>query len=284
VKVLRYRLLLLAAWLGWLAVPGHHAAAASGPLEIGLFPYSSTRAIFTLYQPLQEFLDERLARPVLLVTAPDFRTFVERTQRGEYPLVITAPHFGRLAQTQAGYTPMLRVKRDLHGVLVANEGGPIERIDDLRGRAVSTPDRLAIISMLGLDLLRKHGLEPRRDVKIIESASHNSAVLSLQRGESAAAVISVTALAQMRAEAKKHVKVLANTSVVPHILFLAHPSLPPDEVARLSGLILEFADSSEGGATFIQKSGYRGLRPVTEEEMQSLDPYMEDLASLLNRP
>ncbi len=58
--------LLAALAFGMLSVP---AGAEEDCLEVGVFPYLTPGAILKLYQPLGAFLQKRLKRPVLLVTA-----------------------------------------------------------------------------------------------------------------------------------------------------------------------------------------------------------------------
>lgn len=265
-----------------LNLPCAFAVETATPLEIAILPYLSTRAVLSTYAPMQHYLERRLQRPVLLVTAPDMQTFVERTQHGMYVYLITAPHFARYAQQEAGYRLFLRVDRTLHGTLVVSKGSDIHSISDLRGKVVATPDKLAIVSMLGVELLRNHGLQPGKDVEVRVTTSHNSAVLSVQRGEAAAAVTSVTALKQMPDSLRDSVKELAITAQVPHLMFLAHGRIPIAEVDKIARILQEFAENSPEGKAFISDTGYVGLRKPTAEELVPLDPFVQDLKKLIN--
>lgn len=274
--------LLLAGAIALLPVRAV-AAAETGPLEIGIWPYISTQAVLTLYKPLQSYLEKRLQRPVFLVTAPDQKGFVERTQRGEYRFIVTAPHFARLAQKDAGYVPMLRAKRNLSGVLLVDKNSPMRSIAELRGKTVTLPDRISIIAMLSLQALRSNGLEPGRDVTMRYAVSHNSAVLDVLRGESAAAGTTATVLEQMPADVRDNVKTLFMTGEVPPVMYLANPRVPPQEAADLTRMILEFSERTPEGREFIGKLGYHGFRAPEEKELQSLDPYVTELKKLLSQ-
>jgi len=279
------RLALTALLAGAIALlPARIATAMEAEtLEIGIWPYISTQEVLVFYKPLQAYLEKRLQRPVLLVTAPDQKVFVERTQRGEYRFVITAPHYARLAQKEAGYVPMLRAKRDQSGVLLVEKNSPLRSVRELRGKTVTVPQRITIIAMLSLQALRANGLEPGRDVTVRYAASHNSAMLDVLRGESAAVGASATVLDQMPAEIKGNFRPLAITGVVPPVMFLANPAVPTRETAELTRIILDFAESTPEGRDFINRLGYIGFRPPTEKEMQSLDPYVAELKKLLSQ-
>jgi len=268
-----------------LALLPMRLAAEPQALEIAIFPYLSTRTLLTSYQPLQTYLEEKLQRPVLLVTAPDFRTFVERTQRGEYRYVITAPHFARLAQKEAGYRPMLMVKTNLVAIAVVEKNSPLRNVAELRGETVAVPDPLTIVSMLGAKLLRASGLVPGKDVTLRPALSHNSAVISVLRGDSAAAFTSATALEQMPDEIKNGVRVLAATEGFPNVIYLANPEVPAGEVAQMTATLLEFAENTaEGKKLYVNTLGHQGLVTPSLKELQRLDPFVGKLKALLVQP
>jgi len=277
----------LLATLATLPIPLFAADSLDGgngdntTLEIGVFPYLTTRTLLTTYQPLQQYLQARLQRQVLFVTAPDLRTFVARTQRGEYRFVVTAPHFARLAQQEAGYLPMLRTKRNIQGVVVVNKDSPLHHVSELRGKTIATPDSIAIINMLGAQLLRANGLQPGKDVILQPMPSHDAAVLALQKGESAAAVVAVTALQQMPEELKNNIRILATSNEVAPTMYLAHPKTPRREVDDMTRLLLEFAENTPEGRKFMSDTGLIGLRPPAAAEMKRLDSYVGDLKALL---
>lgn len=255
--------------------------AAGEAIEIGVIPTLSTRTILSTYQPLREYLEAKLKQPVVLVTAPDFRTFIARTQRGDYRFVVTASHFARLAQTEAGYVPMVRVKRELRGILVVRANSGVKTIGDLRGMIVTTPDDISMVTMLGLQLLRHHGLEPGKTVTVRPSASFNSAVLAVQNGESDAALTAQTALNQMSEETRAALRPIATTNAVPHVIFLANKSVPPKEVERVTRLLLDFAEDRPRGAQFFEQTGFLGYVRPTAAELKNLDSYVAELKHLL---
>jgi phosphonate transport system substrate-binding protein len=262
----------MALWIG----PGG-ASAENGSIEIGIIPTLSTRTILTTYQPLREYLEAKLQQPVVLTTAPDYRTFIDRTQHGEYRYVITASHFARLAQLEAGYVPMVRVKRELRGILVVRTDNGIKTANDLRGKIVSTPESTAVVTMLGLQWLRAHGLKPGNNVSVRPSASFNTAVLAVQNGESDAAFTAQTALNQMSDETRATLRTIATTNAVPHVIVLASKRVPPKEVEHMTRLLLDFAEDKSKGVPFFEQTGFLGYVRPTAAELRDLDPYVAEL-------
>jgi phosphonate transport system substrate-binding protein len=259
-------------------------AAEAQPIEIGIIPTLSTRTILSTYQPLRDYLAERLARPVVLVTAPDYRSFIARTQRREYRVVVTAPHFARLAQLETGYVPLVRVKRELRGIIVVRRDSGIASLADLRGKTIATPENLAIVTMLGEQLLQKAGLEPGRDVDVHHTQSFNSAMLAVHGGQASAAVTAATALKQMAPEVRESLREIAATDAVPHVMYLAHPETSAEEVRELRALLAAFETQQPAGAEFFQRTGFVGLVPPTADDLRVLDPYVSRLKRRLNAP
>ena len=279
-RVKNYAMQMLAGLMLFvLSVPAH----AEKALEIGIWPYISTQAMITAYHPLQVYLEQRLHRPVIFVTATGQRAFVERTQKGEYQFVITAPHFARLAQQEAGYVPMLRPKRNSFAVFVVEKDSPLKSISELRGKTITLTDPVTMIAMLGLQALRDNGLQPGKNVTVHYAVSHNSAVLDVLRGESDAAVTGAIILDQLPDSIKNGVKILAIGGETSPMIYLANPQVPEQEAAAMTRILLDFVDHTPEGAKFVHDLGYQGLRPPTQAEMQSLDPLVVELKKLLKK-
>lgn len=278
-RILRLPLCLILA-CGWFGLPA--ATAADGkPLEIGVFPYLSVRAVLTTFQPIRHYLERELGRPVVLYTAPDFRSFIERTQQGEYDVLITAPHCARLAQLQTGYVPLAGFTKELHPIIVVAASSSYKSLADLRGKTVAIPDRLAIVSMMGLRLMREQGIETDRDFRLVSATSHNSAILEVTRANADAAITEAAALQQMPDELRNGVRVIATAGKAPHVMLMAHPRLGHGTIQKLRSLLEQFATESPEGREFLAATGYESLKPVREAVLKSLDPYAQEILRIL---
>jgi len=258
--------------------------ADHNPIEIGILPTLSTRTILTTYQPLREYVEEKLEQPVTLSTAPDYRTFLERTQRGEYRFVVTAPHYARLAQAEAGYIPMVRLTRELRAIVVVRNNSSIQTLADLRNKQVSTSDDTAMLTILGMQLLHNHGIEPGKTVVIHAFPSLNSAVLAVQNGDSDAAITAQTALNQMPENVRGGLRIIATSPPVPHMIYLANRQVPTDEIERMTRILLEFAADPARSQQFFEHTGFLGYVRPSAAELKNLDPYVTELKRRLATP
>lgn len=256
-------------------------AVADEPLAFGVFPNLSARAIVTLYQPVQAYLEKTLHQRVQIQSAPDFRTFVERTLNREYDLVVIAPHLARLVQQEGGLIPLFGYSQELHAMVVVAKSSNIHTLEDLRGKAVALPDRMAVMPVLGLRLLREHGLQADVDYRLMPAMSHSNAAFAVQRGEAQGAIIGSAPFAQLPEELRDSLRAIATSESISNQFILASPSLSATRIAALKQALLDFAAAPEG-QRFFASSGLGGLKPVTDADLKKMAPYARDVQAMLN--
>jgi phosphonate transport system substrate-binding protein len=252
-------------------------SAQGATLELGMAPFLPARILIQNYQPLRAQLEQQLKQPVIFVTAPNYKTFYERIQHREYPIIIAVANVAYLASAEAGYVPMLRPVIDTCPVLVVSKNSSLARVQDLRGKTIALPDPLAIISMQGVQMLRESGFDPDKDVNLKHLPNHNAAVNHVISGEAAAAIIFDRALLQMPTATQQSVRVVQKwaKAKAPGVVYLASPALPPQRVAQLTEAILKSTRDTPEGREFINKLGYGGLVPATRQDLEPLAPYGE---------
>lgn len=277
------KLLALISWLLAFLIASHTypARAQADPLVVGILPTLSPRVLINNYQPLRLYLEQTLKRPVEVVTATDFTSFHKSTMAGDYDLVITAAHLGRLAQVDAGYIPMVTYQSTNRAILVTSKANPLKSIGDLRGQTVATLDRFALIAGQARIWLQEQGLHEGLDYKVLETSSHNSAGYSVLSGESALAIIAPAGWKQMPTGIRDGLQLYATLPPIPSIMWMANPRLR--DVTRLKSVLLAFTPNLPQGKQFFEVTGYQGMREILPEEMKSLDIYTVYLKKYLGR-
>lgn len=270
--------LLAAIGCGW-------ATEAKPPVEIAITPFLPVRTLVQNYEPMRLYLEKRLQRHVLFVSAPDYRTFTQRTQHLDYAYVITVAHAAYLAQSEAGYVPLLRPANYTEPTLVVAKADPLERLADLRGKTIALSDPLALVSMQTPTMLREANLDAERDVALKYLPNHGAAVNYVLSGEAAAAIVSNRALEQMPSGTKNAVRVVQtwHGGAAPGIVYLASPRVPQAEVERFAQAVLEFVRSSEGHAV-MRHLGYGTLLPMKADDLKPYASYAAALKATLGAP
>jgi phosphonate transport system substrate-binding protein len=256
----------------WLLAATPWAAYAAEEMTLGVFPYVTTGQLVELHTPLKNYLAKSLGRPTALVTAPDFLSFDERTHKGEYDLILTAPHFGRLAERRDGYQRVARTLHEVRAVFLVPKDSSIRRLEDLKGKRIMVAQPVSAIYQLAVDTLAKKGLIPGKNITIIETRTHNNALYAPLRHEADAGITGILLWEKLTGEQKDQLRVISISRGVPGFMLMANPHMPKQDVDRLRQAMLTFNTTPEGKAYF-NASGLQGFGLIDDATMRSLDPY-----------
>lgn len=266
------RLLLFAAFASFLVTHPAAAADRAGALTFGVYPYLSPTQIVTQFKPLADHLAITLGRPVNLVSAPDFPTFIERNARGDYDLVFTAPHMGRLAERRHGYLPVAQTGYQIVVALVCLKETPLRGIEDLRGMPVAIGAKLSITYQVVAHALREKGIELGRDVPIILTASFSNVLETVLRGEAAVGAIPTAVLDNAAPGQRAMVRELFRTPPTPGGFVLAHPRLDAGTQAGIRDVLITLK-AHPAGMRFLEQSKLVDFRPLDAATLARTDPY-----------
>ena len=266
----------------WLALWPMLGAAQQTPLVVGVLPILSPRVLLNNYQPFRAYLERTLKRPVDMVTATDLPAFHKSTMAGDYDLIVTAAHFGRLAQIEGGYLPLARYKASNRAILITSKAAPLKSIQDVRGHTVATLSRFALVAEQTRVWLEKQGLHEGKDYRLLETSSQVSSAYSVMSGESALAIIAPTGWNQLSTNIRESVQVFASLPEIPGLIWMANPRLIR-EVPELKSALLAFSPQSPEGKQFFEATSYQDMREITSEDMKSFDSYTTYLKQKLGQ-
>lgn len=248
-------------------------AADNKELSLGLFPYVTSTQLVQFHSPLKSYLSQTLGIDVNLVTAPDFESFMERTQKGEYDIILTAPHLGRLAEKRDGYQRLAMTKHNVEGVFLAKKDSEINSLDDLKDKKIMVAQRVSVIYQMALHTLANKGLVNGKNLTIIETKTHNNALYAPLRDEADASVTGIVLWQTLGQEFKDQLKVIGYTSKVPGFVFLSHPKIPVKMKQKLQKALFDF-EKTVNGKAYIETSRFIGFQLIDDKTMKELDPYI----------
>lgn len=270
------RTLLLACLL--LCPP--FARADLPPLSFGVFPNLSARQVIEIYQPLAKTLEKHLGREIVVYSARDFRTFAQRTAKGEYDILLTAPHLAWLARQDAGYRPLLKYATPTHGLLVVRKDSDLRQPQALRGKTLARADALAVTVQAVQTELAAHGLRAGVDYHLRDAGTHNNAVMQVINNKVEAAALGLHPYRLLAPDLRAQLRVLIETPPVSSLMVLTHPRLRDSEAQALHKALLAFAASPEG-QTFMARGAYGGFAAVDGQELRAFRPYALEVQKLL---
>ena len=248
--------------------------AAPAVLYLGVLPSISPEKLMRLNAPLRDYLSKTLGRPVEIVTAPDYNAFMERTRKGEYDVILTAPHMARLAEKRDGYQRIGASAYRLQGVFLVRRDAPFHSIKDLAGKKVMMVGPQALVHLLAIDHLAKNGLLPGKTVTIVESRTHNNALGAPLRGEADASV-TTNRIFEMADDdnTRGSLRVLSSTDLVPGMILMANRRIAPDDLKKMRKDLFRYHETAEGKA-YLTATNLERFEPLDDKAMASLDAYL----------
>jgi len=265
--------LLFGVLISLLLSPFANAANADkGELVFGVYPYLSPNQIVEQFTPLNDHLAKALGRPVLLRSAPNFAKFIERTSAGEYDIIFTAPHMGRLAEKRDGYRPLAQSANPFIFIALAKKDSPVKSLDNMRDRALAVGAKLSMTYQVMNQALGKSGLELGKNVKFVDTASFSNIIEAVLRGEADAGAAPTILLDNAPAEQRAQLKEIYRSQPLPSFFLLGHPRNGEATLKKLQAALNAFA-GTPAGKTYFAKSLQVEFRPLNAATLERIDPF-----------
>lgn len=255
------------------------AESATRELVFGIYPFLSAGQIADRYAPLRDHLTQQLKQSVSLRSAPDFEAFIERTRRGEYDIIFTAPHMGRLAEQRDGYQALAQTGYSIVIVALVRKDGPINKISDLKGHSLAVGARLSISYQMVDRELARHGLSIGKDVRFINTSNFPNVLESLMRKEADAGATGTLLWDDASPEKHNVLREIWRSQAVPGFLLLAHSRLGSNTLNQVKQALLDFS-ATPAGKSYFETTQQLDFRPVDAATLKRIDPY----TAVLSKP
>nr|WP_249732238.1 PhnD/SsuA/transferrin family substrate-binding protein [Roseococcus sp. SDR] len=243
-------------------------------------PNVSARILLGQYQPFRSFLEQELGRPVEVVTAPGLSAFQERSVAGAFGLVVTAANLGRVAQLDAGLTPIAIYEPRIPGTIVTLRERPLTAAAELRGTTIAMTNPQSLVALKFIHWARAQGVQIGRDAQATHARNEDSLAQLLNTAETRAAVMSQGEFNAIRQDIRENLVVWQVFIRVPGFLVLLAARTPEADAARITAALGRFPGSAQG-REFFAATGFNGIRPVTPADLAELDDVVEETRAFL---
>lgn len=194
------RLLLIAATATAMAgAPCIASAQSRDParLRVALLPDENAGTIIQNAQPLKQYLERTLRKEVEIVVTTDYSSMIEAMRFGRIEIAYFGPFSYVLAKSRAPEIEPFAVGVErgsptYQSVLIATAGGPVARLEDVRGKPFGFGDQASTSSHLAprAHLLRKAGLDGDRDYRPVHLGTHDGVARAVMAGQVPAGALS----------------------------------------------------------------------------------------------
>jgi phosphonate transport system substrate-binding protein len=166
-------------------------------LRVALLPDENASTIIQNAQPLRAHLERALSKQVEIVVTTDYSSMIEAMRFGRIEVAYFGPFSYVLAKSRApGIEPFAvgveRGSPTYQSVMIAQAGGPVRELADIRGRPFGFGDQASTSSHLvpRATILQRASLVGGRDYRVVHLGTHDAVARAVQGGQIPAGALS----------------------------------------------------------------------------------------------
>ncbi len=240
-------------------------------------PFSTPEMLFSVYQPLVDYINKRLIGSRLKLEASrDYESFEQKLYYRNLDFALANPYQTVMAVPN-GYRIFAKMSDDtqFRGVVLVRRDGGVEEVGDLIGKAVSYPAASALAStLLPQAFFHQHGINVKTDLDNRYVGSEESAILNVYLGNAAAGTTWPLAWRRFqRDEPAKAAQLMVKweTETLPNNGWVARDDVPPELVDRVRTILTAMRDDPEGRQVLehVMIAGFEAADDKTFEPVQA---------------
>jgi phosphonate transport system substrate-binding protein len=220
--------------------------------RLAVHPLHNPERLFAAYQPLIDYLNQRL--PDLhfaLEASRDYQAYEAKFRQRGPELLLPNP-WQTLEAMKAGYRVigMAGDAEDFRGILVVRRDGGIRSPADLRGKVVAYPAPTALAAcIMPQYYLHRHGVDVNRQIENRYVGSQESSIMNVYLGEAAAGATWPPPWRLFQRQYPREAAELMVAWETPPLVnnsVMVRNDVPPAVAARLATALVELDGTTEG--------------------------------------
>jgi phosphonate transport system substrate-binding protein len=219
---------------------------------LGVHPLHNPKRLFQVYQPMLDYVNERLDDSELRLEASrDYASYDKKLFSRHFHFALPNPYQTVIA-TKYGYKIFGKMGDDINfrGIILVRKDSGIQNVSDLKGKIISYPAPTALAAtMMPQWFFHTHGLDVNHDIVNSYVGSQESSIMNVYLGESAAASTwppPWEAFIKERPEVEKEVMIKWQTSSLPNNGLVVRDDVPKELVEKVSKIIFSLDKTTQG--------------------------------------
>lgn len=228
----------------------------------------------TKYRPVIEVMERVLGQKIAVRYVRDFRMLEDGMKSARFDLVLARPSdYPARGVRDYGYQSVTTTQPDGHCLLVVKEDSPLKSLDELKGKRMILPERVAYMSKFCLAEMRdqKVGISPEEVTYVREQGA---IPFALQNGLSHVGGIASYSGVAGRLQ-KEGLRVLHKSRPQPYLPMIAGAKIPADKVQQLGAELVALSKTEAGGKA-LAAIGLKGFDTGTQPRLLSLLDWLGD--------
>lgn len=220
------------------------SAQAAEPYTFGVVPQHNQRQLFETWHPLLSELQKQTGLSFRLASVPTIPAFEKEFLNGGYDFAYMNPYHLLKARKAQDYTPLVRDRAALRGILVVSKDSPIQSLAELNGKVVAFPSPNA----LGASLLMRADLARLHQVTVVPLyvKTHDSVYLHVVKGLAEAGGGVQKTLAEQEKPIRDKLRIVYTTRDLPSHPVVAHGRVPGKDAEKVRAAFLALAATEDG--------------------------------------
>ncbi len=165
-------------------------------LRVALLPDENATTLIQNAQPLKAYLADALKKDIEITVTTDYSSMIEAMRFGRIEVAYFGPFSYVLAKSKAPEIEPFAVgvergSSTYQSILIAQAGGPVKALADIRGKPFGFGDQASTSSHLAPRAhLLKNGLSGDVDYKVVHLGTHDAVARAVQAGQIPAGALS----------------------------------------------------------------------------------------------
>jgi phosphonate transport system substrate-binding protein len=260
------------------AAMGLFAGSASAEIKLGILPRLSAVELFTMFNPLAEYLSRETGEKVSIVIPKDFDAFKAAVKAGQVDMGFANPLVYVQLKTDAKLEPLALSSEQkggtkFRGIIISRKDSGIEKLQDLKGKKLVFVEKDSaagyIFQML---LLSKAGLDVHKDFTTLPFAKkHDNVTLAVFNKSADAGGLREDDLEKMKDKVDlAQLKIVGYTDYFPNWPLFAASSLKHGVTAKVKAALLKLKPNDPEAAKILGPAKLAGFAPVSDKDYDQL--------------
>ena len=255
---------------------------ASDALVLAVHPYSTAQQILKKFNPLADYLTQRLHRPVTVQISKDYAAHLNEVGRNQVDIAYMGPASYVEMVAKYGAKPLLarleiNGKPTFRGALVKAANSPLNTLADLQGKRFAFGSTHSTMGhLVPRHMLLEVGVTVDKLAAHEFLDNHENVVLSVLSGEFDAGAVKEDVFKKYQ---PRGLALLTWTPEISEHLFVVRSDLPEATIEALRQALWTLAQEPGGGLILqtLQDSSLTGLVAVKDEDYANLRRILEEL-------
>jgi len=202
-------------------------------------PIHAPEKMIELYQPLVQYLNTETGHTFNIVTSKSFISYWAKMKKGQYDLILDAAHFTDYRIKRMDYSVLAKIPSTESFSLITSGSAKVTDYNKLIGKKLITLPSPSLSSVH----LEKLFPNPARQPNVINTNSAKSALKAVQNGQSFAALVPTSLLANA-----ENINTVNTTMAMPRMAISASPKIDKAMQEKIRSALIRASSTPEGKA------------------------------------